>query len=262
MRTVLVVAANPLGTEPLQFGEEVRLIRAEWERSRCRDQFEIREHLAARWEDLRRYLVDYSPEVVHFVGHGHGQPGLAFEQEGGKVQEVPGDRLADMLKVFESVRCVVLNACSTEPQGEAIARYVPAVVAMTARVGDQSAARFAGAFYGAVFGGLSYAKAVEVGRAEVLSNVDRFQIVSWIKPDEPKVSMEANLRVSRVVKLEVDRLQIELADLEQDYISVQNQLRWEQDGPTQNRLKRQIEQIAVRMAEVEAELDRLGGGDA
>jgi hypothetical protein len=57
--------------------------------------------------------------------------------------------------------------------------------------------------------------------------------------------------------LKLDFYQNELDYLDQDYESVKEQLRVEQDGPTQNKLKRKIEQIGRDMKEYEKKIDSL-----
>ncbi|MBD2036589.1 hypothetical protein H6F76_16375 [Leptolyngbya sp. FACHB-321] len=54
----------------------------------------------------------------------------------------------------------------------------------------------------------------------------------------------------------LDFYQTELDDLEQDYTKVKEQLRVEQDGPTQNKLERQIEQIGRQMDECQQKIDQ------
>lgn len=63
--------------------------------------------------------------------------------------------------------------------------------------------------------------------------------------------------LSRVQRLKLDRLRSELDDLEQDYQKVTAQLKVELTGPTQNKLERQLEQIAQQMEAKEQQLARL-----
>lgn len=55
----------------------------------------------------------------------------------------------------------------------------------------------------------------------------------------------------------LDRHQTELNDLEQDYKKVREQLRVERDGPTQNKLERQIKQIGQQMDKCQQKIDQL-----
>ncbi len=68
-------------------------------------------------------------------------------------------------------------------------------------------------------------------------------------------------QLSRFQRLELERLKTELDDLERDYEKVKSQLRTEQNGSTQNKLERQLEQIGREMAQRDQHLDKLKQGD-
>ena len=72
MRTLLVLAANPKGTERLRLDEEVKKIEQGLERSKQRDLFKLVVKWAVTDDDLRRAMLDNEPEIVHFSGHGVG----------------------------------------------------------------------------------------------------------------------------------------------------------------------------------------------
>jgi hypothetical protein len=72
MKKILILAANPINTDRLRLDEEVREIQAALERPRSREQFELITRWAVRIDDLRRTLLDYEPQIVHFSGHGKG----------------------------------------------------------------------------------------------------------------------------------------------------------------------------------------------
>jgi hypothetical protein len=60
-KTILVLAANPKGTDPLRLGEEMREIQAGLDRSKYRDHFRIEQRWAVTPTDLRRALLDSNP---------------------------------------------------------------------------------------------------------------------------------------------------------------------------------------------------------
>ena len=72
VRTLLILAANPKGTERLRLDEEVKKIEQGLERSKRRDQFKLVVKWAVTDDDLRRAMLDNEPEIVHFSGHGSG----------------------------------------------------------------------------------------------------------------------------------------------------------------------------------------------
>jgi hypothetical protein len=160
---VLFLAANPLDSEPLRLGYEERRIREVLERSEVRHTFETRQ--AVRPEDLTGALSRLRPRIVHFSGHGEASGKLRLETDAGETHEVTPQALARVFGALAGeVECVVLNACFSSEQAEAISKYVRYVVGMRHEVGDEAAVAFATGFYQAVGSGRPIPQAVEVGR--------------------------------------------------------------------------------------------------
>lgn len=156
-KTILVLAANPKNTPPLRLDQEIREISNGLERSQKRDEFTLKQKLAARPVDVRRAMLDYKPDIVHFCGHGSGEEGIAFEDESGQAKLVSTDALSGFFELFaDKVECVVLNACYSEAQAEAIAKHVPYTIGMKRAIGDAAAIEFATAFYDALGAGESF----------------------------------------------------------------------------------------------------------
>jgi CHAT domain-containing protein len=181
VRTLLILAANPKGTERLRLDEEVKRIEQELERSKKRDQFKLVVKWAVTDDDLRRAMLDHEPEIVHFSGHGVGSgrggagrdfivdqedetSGLVFEDDSGYVQRISGDALARLFALFaDSVKCVVLNACYSEVQANAISQHIDYVVGMKKAIGDEAAIKFAVGFYDALGAGRDFDLAYKFG---------------------------------------------------------------------------------------------------
>ncbi|MBE9112303.1 tetratricopeptide repeat protein [Nodosilinea sp. LEGE 07298] len=99
-------------------------------------------------------MLDHIPQIVHFSGHGEGTQGIALEDQIGKTQLANTDALASLFELFsEHLNCVVLNACYSYVQAEAIANHIPYVIGMCDQIGDQAAISFAVAFYDALGAG-------------------------------------------------------------------------------------------------------------
>lgn len=155
-RTILVLSANPKDTSRLRLDQEVREIDNGLQRARRRDEFILKQVLAARPVDVRRAMLDLRPNIVHFCGHGAGDDGIAFEDETGNTKLVNAEALAGFFELFsDKVECVVLNACYSEVQAEAIALHIEHVIGMKKGVGDTAAIEFAVAFYDALGAGES-----------------------------------------------------------------------------------------------------------
>lgn len=162
-KTILILAANPKNTPSLRLDQEVREIDNGLERSRKRDEFILKQKWAARPADVRRAMLDYKPNIIHFCGHGLGEEGIAFEDENGQAKLVSADTLAGFFKLFaDRVECVILNACYSEVQAEAITKYIPYVIGMKKAIGDAAAVEFSVAFYDALAAGGSIEFAYEL----------------------------------------------------------------------------------------------------
>lgn len=162
-KSVLLLAANPKGTNSLRLQEEEREIK---ERLRLAGygRVPINSIGATRPRDIQQALLDFKPQIVHFSGHGSGQDGLVFEDVTGHEKLVDSEALANLFKLFSSrIECVVLNACYTKFQAEAIAQHIDYVIGMSRSIGDRAAIEFAVGFYTALGAGESIDFAYELG---------------------------------------------------------------------------------------------------
>ncbi|MEH2083396.1 MAG: CHAT domain-containing protein [Nostoc sp.] len=163
-KTILFLAANPKDTYRLRLDEEMREIEAGLQRAKRRDQFVLQQRWAVRTRDIQRALLDFKPQIVHFSGHGGGEEGLLLEDETGTSKLVNTEALAGLFELFsECLECVVLNACYSKVQTEAIVRHIPYVIGMSQAIGDKAAIEFAVGFYDALGAGESIEFAYKLG---------------------------------------------------------------------------------------------------
>lgn len=190
---ILFVAANPRITSPLRLAEECAEIQRELKMAPHRDDFQFESRWAVSIDELMRHLNELAPTVIHFSGHGGGESGLLLQDEQGQPQPVSGRALAMMVEAAaRDARVVVLNACYSTAQAEALCAKVKCVVGMDGAIGDDAARAFAIRFYGALGNRRSIGNAVDQGVAalaakqlpdEVLprcmtgDGVDKYQVV-------------------------------------------------------------------------------------
>lgn len=161
--TILVMSANPAGSSRLQIDKEMREIDELLRQTDHRKRFNLEYVPAARVSDISRNLLRYEPAIVHFSGHGKVS-GLQFEDDAGNAQLVKADALGRLFGLFEGrIRCVVMNACWSAVQADAIAKSVDCVIGMSERIGDDAAIKFAGGFYQALGYGRDCQKAFAFG---------------------------------------------------------------------------------------------------
>ncbi|MEH2444589.1 MAG: CHAT domain-containing protein [Nostoc sp.] len=162
--TILLLSASPLDQAKLRLDTEAREIEEGLRRFRHRDQFKLKKQGAVRIDDLRRFLLDAEPQIVHFCGHGTGEEGLVFEDQQGKTQLVSTDALTNLFELFAGkIECVVFNACYSEVQAKAIIQHVGYVIGMNKVIGDKAAIKFSIGFYDALGAGRSVEEAYKFG---------------------------------------------------------------------------------------------------
>ena len=146
MRKILILASNP--NRDLALDREIRDLEGVVKRSKNRDEFEVRVGSAVRPEDLQELLLDCEPQIVHFCGHGTGEQGLVLQNSAGRAQLVSTSALSSLFKLFTGkVECVLLNACYSEVQANAISQHVNYVIGMSQTILDDAAIAFATGFY-------------------------------------------------------------------------------------------------------------------
>ena len=165
---ILYLAANPTETRKLRLDEEIREIDQALQKSPLRDRFAIEQQWAIRVADLQGHLLRYSPNIVHFSGHGSDSGEILLEDVAGYAQPVPARALGRLFSAFkDSIQCVVLNACYSEAQAQAIAEHVECVVGTSQAIGDPAAISFAMAFYQALGFGRDVKSAFELGCTQI-----------------------------------------------------------------------------------------------
>ncbi|PZO43272.1 MAG: GTPase [Pseudanabaena frigida] len=158
MKTILMLAANPKNSVSLRLQEEERLRLAGYGTE------PIKTAVAVRPRDIQQAMLDFKPQIIHFSGHGADEDGLVFEDIDGQFKLIGGEDLADLFDLFsDRIECVVLNACYSKTQAEAIRQNIKYVIGMNQAIGDRAAIEFAVGFYAAIGAGESYEFAFKLG---------------------------------------------------------------------------------------------------
>ncbi|MCA9714732.1 MAG: CHAT domain-containing protein [Myxococcales bacterium] len=191
---MLFIAANPPDTSRLAIEVELRNIRQALQQADHGDQFALIAEWAIRPSDIQELILRHQPQILHFSGHNvtaaerssvAARPGTRefttrllrrreVERSSGgllvrgvdeRAVEVPPEALRELLAQFSTmIRCVVLNACETHHQADALARELDFVVGTSSALNDDAAAAFSASFYRALAFGQTIASAFKLGR--------------------------------------------------------------------------------------------------
>lgn len=195
--SILFLAANPKDTSSLRLDEEIRGIDTALRGADFRDRFDIKQQWAVRVTDLQNHLLRYKPDIVHFSGHGSSASEIILEDVMGNSHAVSSRALSQVFSILkDNIRCVVLNACYSQQQAQAIAEHIDCVIGMSQAVGDVSAVSFAVAFYQALGYGRNLKTAFELGCSEIdlenLSEQDTPQLLTKTA-DPTKITFVSNM---------------------------------------------------------------------
>ena len=151
-KTILVLAANPLDTDNVGFSREVDAIKDGLQKQGS--PFKLEHQLATNIEKMRKSILQHKPTIVHFSGHGlKSETGIMLEDNNGGKHIVETKDIAEFFGIVakarkeSSIDCVVLNACYSEKQANAISQHIPYVIGIKNQISSDIALEFSVAFY-------------------------------------------------------------------------------------------------------------------
>ncbi len=167
--SVLFLSADPTNASRLRLSEEFREIDEQLRLSKLRDYFKLElPKLSIRPKDISGALLNTQPQIVHFSGHGTSKGALCFENETGQIHIVRPDAMAALFEQFANqVNCVLLNACYSKTQVEAISKHINYVIGMKGAIEDKAAIAFAIGFYQALGAGRTIEEAYNLGCVQI-----------------------------------------------------------------------------------------------
>jgi hypothetical protein len=194
---ILVVAAQPIGYEPLSVEQEEAVVRRGFDPLVAVGAVAI--EVIARVTPARLHdAVSRSEwDVVHFIGHGEydekkEEGCLLFEDEhGGEIRL--GERSTREILTGRGLSLVFLNACESGRGGRGRAEFnkgtaqslvahgLPAVVANQYSVLDSSATSFAQYFYWSLAQGMSFGESAREARVAVNYSLQG-EVIDWAIP--------------------------------------------------------------------------------
>lgn len=263
-KTILILAANPKSTTLLRLDQEVRDISETVRRSQYRERFTLVQRWAVRPRDVQSAILEVNPQIIHFSGHGSGEDGLIFENEVGTATFVDAESLAGLFElVADEIECIILNACYSDLQAEAIAQHISYVIGMNKAIGDNAALEFAFGFYDALGGGRDFEFAYKWGCNSIRMAGIQEHFTPVLKKS-PKLSTSAKNKTPKSNKLDSwqrSQLGQEREGLQQQYDlfneklqRLRNTVAIETDEAVCFKLEKQIERTQLECKRLDEQL--------
>jgi WD40 repeat protein len=113
-------------------------------------------------------MLDVKPQIVHFCGHGSGEDGLVLEDDKGNEHFVNSEAISELFEEFsDEVECILLNACYSEVQANALIQHINYVIGMSREIRDDAAIAFSIGFYDSIGAGRSVESAYKLGCSSI-----------------------------------------------------------------------------------------------
>lgn len=166
---ILFLAAHPVDTfYRLRLDEEAREIDEKIQGGSKRELFEVVAQWAVRPSDLQKALLRHDPHIVHFSGHCKENEGITLEDQYGNMKPVSKQALIGLFRILkDNIKVVLLNACHSRHQADAIREVIDFTIAMKTTIGDKASVIFASYFYQALAFGRSVREAFELAKNEL-----------------------------------------------------------------------------------------------
>lgn len=192
---ILIVISSPTDQQPLNVELETRQIMEALDDLVVKGAVKITVLREANLLTIQRRLRDEKYNVLHYIGHGHfgekSEEGfLVFENSQQRSHYVSGRKLGPLLHDEETLRLVMLNACSTSVISEArpfsgvatslVQAGIPAVVAMQTSITDTASLQFSQTFYEWLAAGCSLDTSVAEARKAI--ELSAGYTVEWAIP--------------------------------------------------------------------------------
>jgi len=166
---ILFLAANPAGTKSLALDEECREIEQKIRAADYRDALNLITKWAVRPDDLLQHLNQFKPHIVHFSGHGSKREEIILSGNDRQPKAVDKAALRQLFSTLkDNIRLVILNACFSRPQAEAITEVIDCAIGMKRAIGDKAAITFAASFYRAIGFGRTIRQAFDQGKVALM----------------------------------------------------------------------------------------------
>jgi hypothetical protein len=149
---ILMMTANPTGTAKLNLDKEHSAITQKIENHAEKFQLLLRKAVSS--DEFKEFSEQLKPNLLHFSGHGEkgNKSGIYVQNDDKNGDElIPLSGLEALFEYLKGenvpLKVVLLNACYSEEQAQAIAKYVPYVMGTTVALRDTSAIAFSTGFY-------------------------------------------------------------------------------------------------------------------
>lgn len=149
---LLLLATNDVENSDPRTTDEIRQINEAIYSATYRDSFTPLQLPALRDSDITKWLLRYSPHILHISGHGNKTEGLVLENNSRNVEKINSAKLVKLIvtSADDALRLVFFSFCYSEACATAISETVPYAIGVRDDISPDSLLVFSHAFYEAL----------------------------------------------------------------------------------------------------------------
>jgi hypothetical protein len=178
----LFLSANPIDASYLEAVKEYKkALDITIRLTIYRDQFKLEQGYEVSLKDIQDLLERFSPDIIHFTGHGSRDGALVFQNsQTDRIERASISAIEELFRIInkkKNIKCVLLSSCYSEDQAEAISRHVDCVIGMSREISIDAANAFTKGFYRGLGNGFDVKSAFELGCNQIeLENLNEKEL--------------------------------------------------------------------------------------
>lgn len=199
---ILLFWSSPTDRDNLRLVEEENLI-ADFINKTDSDEFEFNSRGGAKVADFWDMVMKQEPKLVHISGHGTENNEVCFEDNEGYEEKIDIHNIIDYLNDFESLECLILNACYSSKNIDEDRIKFNYLIGMNKEIPNDTAHLFSNSFYSALLKnkGVRNAFKLALGRIK-LSHREESKIPKLFEKVKVKLDKEGNENNEELISLE------------------------------------------------------------
>jgi len=184
---LLFLISNSSGNDYLLLDKELNRVEKEFRSSGKASNLNFVQRVAVTPNDIQSALIEVSPNIVHFSGHGNKE-GIKIENEIGEPHFISNNAISKFFKLFsDEIKCIVLNSCESSELAYSLIEKIPYVVAMNSTIDDDAAIAFSIGFYRSLLSGNEFRKSYNLGLSNAeLNNLPDVVVIELLEKKELK----------------------------------------------------------------------------
>lgn len=174
-KKILIVSSTPNGLGLIRSDKEAKKIKRAHRQSTKKSNFELFFEPAVSFQNFRQDIIDYQPNVLHFICHVSGEKQFCFEsdQHSQRIEKIEWFNISNTiieLCAIGHIQMVFVNTCHSKEIAQNLHKippYVPTTIGIEGKWEDDCAICLSETFYKHYFEGCTVNECINQSKSEL-----------------------------------------------------------------------------------------------